>query len=181
MKIAVSSRGNTLDSAMDERFGRAPMFIIYDTETDQFTVLDNAANASLGQGAGIQAAQAVASSGAQRVVTGRVGPNALSALNAAGIGIVNVASGTVAQALEQAQKTPLNEQMQPQAGASPSMAPGMGRGMGGMGRGMGQGQGMGQGRGMGQGQGQGMGQGRGMGRGMGRGGGGGGGRGMGQS
>ncbi|MBU1003319.1 MAG: NifB/NifX family molybdenum-iron cluster-binding protein [Proteobacteria bacterium] len=168
MKIAISSRGKTLDSAMDERFGRAALFIIYDTESKQFTTLDNAANASLGQGAGIQAAQAVAATGAERVITGRVGPNAQAALNAAGIDIVTVNPGTVEQALEQAQSTAQGTPQQPQVGMGQGTG-GQGRGMGGQGQGMGLGRGMGgQGRGMG-GQGRGMGQGRGRGRGTGQG------------
>ena len=57
MKIAITTSGDSLDAAVDPRFGRAKAFILYDTETDEWSVLDNAQNLNAAQGAGIQAAQ----------------------------------------------------------------------------------------------------------------------------
>jgi len=169
MKIALTSTGTTLDSALEPRFGRAAVLIVYDTDSGEFTALDNSANAALGQGAGIQTAQAAASAGAGRVVSGRVGPKATLALNQAGIGILTVPGGSVREALERARTMP-DLAATPEA---PVMGPGMGLGRG-MGRGMNQGQGQGMGPcgagqaygrgGAGRGCGRGMGQGRGMGR-----------------
>ena len=41
MKIAVSSTGKTLESAIDPRFGRCAYFMIIDTEDMSFEVFDN--------------------------------------------------------------------------------------------------------------------------------------------
>lgn len=58
MKIAVSSTGQTLDSAVEARFGRCPFFLIVNPTTLEFEVV---ANASAAQGGGgIQSAQLIA-------------------------------------------------------------------------------------------------------------------------
>lgn len=77
-------------------FGRAGFFIVVDSNTLQFDVIDNPAVNAQG-GAGIKAAQAVADSGAEVVVTFRCGQNAADVLNAAGIKILQAVSGTVAE------------------------------------------------------------------------------------
>lgn len=100
-KIAISCQGPTLEDELDPRFGRAAGFIIVDPETDEFVYLDNGASQARGQGAGIQAAETVANSGAEAVLTGYVGPKAFTALQAAGIKIgQNLTNMTVRQAIE---------------------------------------------------------------------------------
>ena len=47
-----------------ESFGRAPYYLIYDTEKDEATFIDNSAATSTG-GAGIKAAQVIVDSGAK--------------------------------------------------------------------------------------------------------------------
>ena len=42
MKIAITTSGDGLDSQVDPRFGRAKAFIIYDTESGEWSLLDNA-------------------------------------------------------------------------------------------------------------------------------------------
>jgi len=100
MRIAVTSSGDGLDSAVDVRFGRAAKFVVVDSESNAVEVVDNTQNLNAAQGAGIQAAQNVSEAKVDVVVTGHCGPNAYRALNAAGIKVVNGASGTVAQAVE---------------------------------------------------------------------------------
>jgi predicted Fe-Mo cluster-binding NifX family protein len=85
MKIAATALASTPDSTFDSRFGRTPFILVYDTVTDSWQTLDNAANASAQSGAGIGATQLVAGIGAQILVTGHVGPKAEQALSAAGI------------------------------------------------------------------------------------------------
>ncbi|HIJ21048.1 MAG TPA: NifB/NifX family molybdenum-iron cluster-binding protein, partial [Deltaproteobacteria bacterium] len=99
MKIAVSSSGNNLDSQIDPRFGRCAYFVIVDTENMNFEAFDNESIA-LGGGAGIQAAQFVASKGAKAILTGNVGPNAVKTLGAAGVEVFVGQNGTVREALE---------------------------------------------------------------------------------
>jgi predicted Fe-Mo cluster-binding NifX family protein len=99
MKIAVAAAGENPQAACDPRFGRCPRFVVVDTETGDFTVVSNDA-AAAGSGAGIQAAQTVADAGAQAVIAGSFGPNALEALRAGGIEIYSGATGSVADAIE---------------------------------------------------------------------------------
>jgi predicted Fe-Mo cluster-binding NifX family protein len=100
MKIAVTSRGRTLEDQVEPRFGRAGLFLIVDTETWDVEVVDNSANQAAGRGAGIQAARTVADRGAQAVITGHCGPNAFQTLSAAGLAVVVDARGTVRSAVE---------------------------------------------------------------------------------
>lgn len=101
MKIAVSAMGGSLDSLVSEKFGRAPYFVIVDTETMQFTPLLNGAE-SMSGGAGPEAVRQVSSHGVTAVLTGQLGPNAKTALEAAKItGVVGISgSKTVKQAVE---------------------------------------------------------------------------------
>lgn len=99
MKIACTASGDTLESAFDNRFGRAEKFIIYDTESDTYSVLDNTQNLQSAQGAGVQAAQNVVNSGATVLITGHLGPKAARVIFAAGIEAYHAPADTVAQAL----------------------------------------------------------------------------------
>ena len=100
MKIAITTSGDRLDSPVDPRFGRAKAFIIYDTETGEWSVLDNAQNVNAAQGAGIQSGTTVANAGAEVVLTGNCGPRAFATLSAANIKICTGASGTVQDAID---------------------------------------------------------------------------------
>ena len=99
MKIAISSQGKDMESAIDTRFGRARYFIVVDTETDSFTLHDNEQNLNALQGAGIQAAKNVTDFGAQAVISGNIGPNAFATLNAAEIDVYTGAFGMVQDAV----------------------------------------------------------------------------------
>jgi len=99
MKIAVTSTGKTLDSQVDPRFGRAACFIIIDTETMDFSIIENE-NVAVAGGAGISSAKVVIDSGAGAVLTGNCGPNAQRTLSAAGIKLYTGVAGTVAEAAE---------------------------------------------------------------------------------
>jgi predicted Fe-Mo cluster-binding NifX family protein len=99
MKTAITSTGKTLDSQVDPRFGRAACFIIIDTETMDFSVIENENIAAAG-GAGVSSAKAVIDTGAEAVLTGNCGPNAQRTLSAAGIKLYTGVTGTVAEAAE---------------------------------------------------------------------------------
>ena len=100
MKICVTSSGQSLEDAVDPRFGRCQFFIVVDSESMQFEAIENPAM-NAGGGAGIQAGQLVANKGVEVVLTGNVGPNAFNTLQAAGLKIVVGLSGiTVGQAVE---------------------------------------------------------------------------------
>ena len=100
MKFAITTQGPESNSPVDLRFGRARFFCIVDTETGQQMTVDNADGVNAVQGAGVQAAQTLARLGVQTVLTGHVGPKALSALQAANIQIYSVSAGTAEQAVQ---------------------------------------------------------------------------------
>jgi predicted Fe-Mo cluster-binding NifX family protein len=137
MKIAVSSSGQDLNAQLDPRFGRCPYFLIIDTADMSFEAFENE-NAALGGGAGIQAAQFVASKGVKAVITGNCGPNAMQVFSAAGVQVYVGQAGTLKEVLERYKK--------PTTEANASLHAGTG-GMG-MGRGKGMGRGRGRGRSM---------------------------------
>lgn len=109
MKVAISSQGQELSSALDPRFGRAAGFMIFDLETQESQFLSNEQNLYASQGAGIQTAQNVANSGVQAVITGHVGPKAFSALQAGGIPVYLCQAGTVQEALQAYQEGQLQQ------------------------------------------------------------------------
>jgi predicted Fe-Mo cluster-binding NifX family protein len=100
MKIAFTTSGETLDAPLDIRFGRAPKFLVYDTDQNTFDVIDNRQSLNAAQGAGIQAAETVARSGVNSLVTGYCGPKAFRVLSAAGITVYCTEAPTVAAALK---------------------------------------------------------------------------------
>jgi predicted Fe-Mo cluster-binding NifX family protein len=98
MKACLTATANSLDAQIDPRFGRCSYLVIIDSETMQFEAIANVAAGAAG-GAGIQAAQTIASKGVQLLITGNVGPKAFQALSAAGIEVVTGVLGTVRDAV----------------------------------------------------------------------------------
>ena len=115
MKICVTSVSGNLDAQVDPRFGRCQYFMIVDSESMQFEPVPNLAVTS-GSGAGIQAAQTIASKKAQVLITGNVGPKAFQALSAAGINIITGASGKVRAVIEKYNKGLFSETKAPTVG-----------------------------------------------------------------
>ena len=130
MKIAITSKGKTLEDQVDPRFGRCPYFLLIETETLDIQPLENPSLAA-GGGAGIQSAQLMAEHDVKSVLTGNCGPNAFQTLNAAGIEVIVGVSGIVREAVEQYKSGALSSTQ------GPSVAShfGMGGGDGGGGRG----------------------------------------------
>jgi predicted Fe-Mo cluster-binding NifX family protein len=125
MKICVTAVSHSLEAQIDPRFGRCPYFVIVDSENMKFEAVPNIASGSM-SGAGIQAAQTVASKGVKVLITGNVGPNAFQALSAAGIKVVIGAFGNVREVVEKYKRGELKET------GSPTVRGhfGMGRGRG---------------------------------------------------
>ena len=100
MKIAITSRGESLDSEMDPRFGRCQYFIILDDgDVQNFKAIKNDAAMS-GGGAGIQAAQNIAQHQPDAVLTGNCGPKAFKVLQAAGVEVAVGVKGKVKDAVQ---------------------------------------------------------------------------------
>jgi predicted Fe-Mo cluster-binding NifX family protein len=100
MIIAITAQGSTLESEVDSRFGRASMFIIFNTDDGSYIVEDNKQNLNSDQGAGIQAAEKIIKSGAKVLLTGHCGPKAFKVLQAAGIEVVVEVEGKIADAID---------------------------------------------------------------------------------
>jgi predicted Fe-Mo cluster-binding NifX family protein len=85
MLIAITSTGQTEESPIDKRFGRARFFLIYDSEKNEFSPLDNESGMNEMQGAGVSSGEKMFKAGVEAVVTGHVGPKAYRTLNASKI------------------------------------------------------------------------------------------------
>jgi predicted Fe-Mo cluster-binding NifX family protein len=100
MKIIISASSNKMDQPFSPRFGRADYFILIDSATREWEAFPNPAVNARG-GAGPQAVQFIADKGAEVVISGRYGPSAFGALEAAGIQAFIGYQGTVSQVFEQ--------------------------------------------------------------------------------
>jgi len=99
MKLAISTASPQLSAPLDARFGRCMYFIIIETTTRDWDALPNPA-ASAGGGAGTQAVQFLTNQGVGAVVGPHFGPNAFTALEAAGIQIYSADNGQADELLE---------------------------------------------------------------------------------
>ncbi|WP_048147992.1 NifB/NifX family molybdenum-iron cluster-binding protein [Palaeococcus ferrophilus] len=173
MRIAVPTNGGGLNDTVAPVFARAPAFYIADVDengnvTNEKVIQNGAAMA--GGGAGPMAVQTLINEGVEAIIAPQVGPNALGAIQAAGIrlyqvtpgtpveeAIKAVAGGSVGQFSVPAPPTPTAPQSPvpaygpyPAAPAYPpypayGYGPGYGWGRGGWGRGRGFGRGRGRG------------------------------------
>jgi predicted Fe-Mo cluster-binding NifX family protein len=105
--------------------------LIINTDTDALEVLDNSA-AVENQGAGISATQLVSDKGVEGILTGRVGPNASKAFQAAGITLYEGVS------LQERVKEAVTKLKNGEYSNNPTAAGGAPQGQG-KGRGLGQG------------------------------------------
>lgn len=100
MIIALCSTGNTIDSPVDDRFGRASNFVFYNTTDSQITSIKNEAKTAKG-GAGALAVQQLVNNKAELLIAPEVGPQALEALKKFNIPAYKQAmSKTVKEAIE---------------------------------------------------------------------------------
>ena len=120
MKICVTSQGDNLDAQVDPRFGRCQYFIFVDTDTMEFETVLNENISGMG-GVGVQSGQLVADKGAQVILTGSVGPNAMRTLQAGGIQVMDGLSGTIKEAVEQYKKGSLKSTDKPSAESKAGM------------------------------------------------------------
>ena len=98
MKIAVTSTGSSLSSKVDLRFGRAAFFMIVDTETMDFTAVEN--EHAIAGAAGVDSAKFLIDQSVEAVLTNHCGPNAERILSAVGVKIYTGLTGTVTEAVE---------------------------------------------------------------------------------
>lgn len=109
MKILMPVNGESLESPINRSFGRTKQFLLIDSETMEFEIIENKQNMTAAQGAGIQSAQTVIKAGAEVVVTTHLGPKAFRVLNEGGVKIFFSDSDTVKENLEQFKSNSLKQ------------------------------------------------------------------------
>ena len=100
MIIAITAAGPTMDGSFDQHFGRAPYFVIVDSETEKVIKdYDNVQNLQAVQGAGVESAKVMVDFDVEVVLTGHVGPKALDVLKMGNINAYKVDAVLVKEAL----------------------------------------------------------------------------------
>ncbi|MFO8022421.1 MAG: NifB/NifX family molybdenum-iron cluster-binding protein [Perlabentimonas sp.] len=89
MRVAITSTGNSLESKLDERFGRCSFFVIYDTETKSTEFVPNP-NKEADNGAGPASVQLVASRNVSKIVSGEFGMKIKSLVDSLNIQMIVV-------------------------------------------------------------------------------------------
>jgi predicted Fe-Mo cluster-binding NifX family protein len=97
MKIAIAVVGDTLNSIVNERFGRAEKFIIYETRSKSYEVLENSESKSLQQGAGTETAEMIIRNNVNVLLASNVGPKAIKVLELANIKVFSIPDSITAQ------------------------------------------------------------------------------------
>lgn len=75
MKLAIALKENDYNSSVDERFGRAPFFIIIDSDTKEFEIIENEAKDEA-TGAGLKAVKNLLKYEIDTIIAGEIGPKA---------------------------------------------------------------------------------------------------------
>ena len=99
MKIAVAAQQAGMTAAVDQRFGRAPWFVVVDTESNTTRDINNGVSLNQAHGAGTGAADLLMREHVQVVVAGNFGPKAQAVFQSAGVETVSWSQGTVADAV----------------------------------------------------------------------------------
>lgn len=97
MKIAFPAEGEGLDALISSHMGRAPKFVIYDTQTGEVTCLNNCGEHF---GGALKPAELLAQNEVDVLVCQRLGPKAAAMLAELGVKVFVGAEGKVADALE---------------------------------------------------------------------------------
>jgi len=108
MKVMITSKGDSLESLMDERFGRAEYFIIYDTQNDEFEAIKNPYLNDRG-GVGVSISKFTIEKNVDALISGSFGPNAQDVLKASNIKLYSTKDITVKQAVERLKNNELKE------------------------------------------------------------------------
>lgn len=117
MKLAVTSQGPDLDSLIYVRFDMTRYFVVFDSNSGEFTARDNSANRGCSQDAAHQAAKMVMNMGVDAVVTCTIGHRALAVFQGGDIEVYVCATGSVRDAVEQFRAGRLRSAAKPNVGA----------------------------------------------------------------
>ena len=115
MKIVMPVDGNKMESTVCVSFGRTPYFMVYNTESKEADFFENVAAQSQG-GAGIMAAQIVADTKADVLLTPRCGQNAADVIVASGMKMYKTISNSIVESLAAFENGELSELKEIHAG-----------------------------------------------------------------
>jgi predicted Fe-Mo cluster-binding NifX family protein len=99
MKIAISSRAPSPSSEVDQSFGRAYWYLIYDLAGKEWITIDNSVIRNSVGNAGQMASDLLKAHEVDVIITGETGPKAFRCLTAHGIQVYHGAVGTVEENL----------------------------------------------------------------------------------
>jgi len=104
----ISATGKDKNSIVDEKFGRAEHYIIYDSSKDAFNNLVNTAQSGA-HGAGPKAAQIAIDHGVDIILTGNLGPKAMRVIEHTNIKAYYLKEKTVLENVQSFLKDDLEE------------------------------------------------------------------------
>lgn len=73
MKVAIGLEENSYNSRVDGRFGRAGYFIIINSETKEYEIIENFAKDEV-SGAGLKVVRTLVDLGVDEIIVGEIGP-----------------------------------------------------------------------------------------------------------
>ena len=108
MKVCFPVESNKgLDSVVYGHFGSAPMFVVYDTETNELTTISNQ---NLGHEHGMcNPLKALDGKSVDAIVVGGIGAGAINKLNTLGIKVYKAGEGTIKSNISLFQNNSLSE------------------------------------------------------------------------
>lgn len=107
MKIAFPVSEKSADASIHDSFGRAPYYMIYNTNSKEIDYLDHRAVVAQGA-AGIRAAQVLADQGVKGIITPQCGENAEKLLRNAEVLVYKAIPGTIFENIDAFQNDQLN-------------------------------------------------------------------------
>ena len=98
MKVCIPTMGNKgLDEQVGEHFGRVPTYTVYDSETEELSIMDNTSGHAGGSG---YPAEILSKAGINVMICGGLGSRAISMFEQSGVMVYIGARGTVKEALD---------------------------------------------------------------------------------
>ncbi|HIJ00447.1 MAG TPA: hypothetical protein HA366_02815 [Candidatus Methanomethylophilaceae archaeon] len=99
MKIGILTEGDNLNSFVAEDFGRAPYFLIVDSDTFDYEVVENEFK-DAAEGAGMLVADAISELGVDVIIVGGIGSHGYDRLTKAGITVSFDEEGVAEEAVK---------------------------------------------------------------------------------
>ncbi len=100
MRVCIPAEAPSISANIDEHFGRANFFAIYDTQTKTIQFIENPGCHS-NSGAGPSAVQQILKHNVKIVIAYRIGPKAMDVLLSNGIQFIETQAKTIEEAIKE--------------------------------------------------------------------------------